>query len=276
MLKCFKKHTTKKRMFTLNRREPRDDELLVYTVTSIHHKEGFARVSLPDYGNMEAMLPFTHLSRKRSSRSVKKYLSVGRKDVGRVLVLEYGPGGACHPTLTRAGVEDDERAKALDDFGQRSRLVKWCVYLAHQMEGKTSHQGLFEYYILPLSGLGQEAWISLRDVPAAQLAAEGGPWCGKTKECSLAILQRANDKFFPKPPVKVTVNFEARGVSVDALRAFGVYLEDARPDLVFTLVSPPHYTVTKDKVDIDQVDGLTEEIRTLLQTPFKGVRVKLH
>ena len=181
-------------MFSFPLHEPQDDEEVVYVVKTINHKEGFALTSLPDYSDMGAMLPFSHLSRKRSLRSVKKYLSVGRKDVGRIHSLTSDSEGFCHPILSRVGVEEEDRAKGMEDFAHRQRLRKWVHFLAYQLskagdesdkdEGSSENQELYSTLIHPLMVDTDEEedvdtpkpWIILRDTSPSTLMEDGKAW----------------------------------------------------------------------------------------------------
>jgi translation initiation factor 2 alpha subunit (eIF-2alpha) len=284
-------------MFSLGSREPQEDEVVVYTVRSIHHKEAFARVELCDYGAMEAMLPFTHLSRKRSTKSVRKYLTVGKKDVGAVLSLAYGSDGSCHPAISRKAVEEEERVKELEALGQRLRLLKWASFLrqsffssnkepesadADPSAKKMTSQELYDTFIGPLFAVDgtPDPWDVLRDFPAAKLFEEQGPWHHLASLWGippwLPLIEKASQKMFPKPPVKVTLKIEARGESVDKLKEWA-HTIDALPeaDLALTIVSPPHYCLTKPNVDQDEVAKVKDDLAALLLRPFEGVTVKL-
>ena len=274
-------------MFTLPHKTPEEDELVIYQVTGINHKLGFASTILPEFGNLEATLPFANLSRKRSARSVKKYVSVGRKDVGRVHALEVGVEGTLHPTLSRVGIEEEEKDVVQEAYGHRLRLIKWLGEISYHT-GETSVQGLWDLLVTPLLGMkrlcgeeeetkSKEPWDVVRDCGAEVLMEEGGPWESLDPEWGgrLELFERARLKFFPKPPVKISVTFEARGPTVDALKEWAVATTNLVKGLSLAIVSPPHYVAVLEDVHPDEAKAKEAMIKEALLAKKGLVEISL-
>jgi translation initiation factor 2 subunit 1 len=214
---------------------PSLNDLVVVKIMKIVKDVG-VYVSLLEYGEIEALLVFSELSRKFRLRTINKYVQVGEIQVLTVIDINDKKG---HINLSRIRASSEDKKKANERFEQ-SKMV-YSIVKNVSMKIDTSIEKLYELFVWDLYEKYEhayEAFKLVRDDPKIL------DYLNLDKVLLHALVTSINHSF-ASTQVNVITDIQVTYLNYHGIDAIKKSLSDAENNLPvkIRLVSSPHHSI---------------------------------
>ena len=242
----MKRHVSTCRFY--EKRLPDVDDLVMVKVKSVGDSSAY--VSLIEYNNIEGMVPFTELSRRRI-RSISKYIKVGSTEIMAVIRVDKDRG---YVDLSKKRVSQSDHKECEEKFG-RAKTVHGIMQSTIQKNREFSIEELYQLIGWPLYHKFETAYDGLklatgnpeRVFTALGLAEEARPMFDALM---LEVNARLKTSAFRcRAEIEVTL-YTSEGI--DGIKEVLHKAEEsgtAEHPIKVHIVAAPHYTVRTQSLD---------------------------
>ena len=230
------------------KRLPDVDDLVMVKVKSVGDSSAY--VSLIEYNNIEGMVPFTELSRRRI-RSISKYIKVGSTEIMAVIRVDKDRG---YVDLSKKRVSQSDHAECEEKFG-RAKTVHGIMQSTIQKNRQFAIESLYEVIGWPLYRRFESAYDGLKLAIA-----------NPDKVIAAIDLSEANRPMFDALMLEVSARLKASVFRIRAEIELTLYTSEgiegikevlrmaeesgtAEHPVKVHIVAAPHYTVRTQSLD---------------------------
>lgn len=261
--------TTFEMYHSWTRPHPKEDERVVYVVKEICEGASWEiRVTLPEYGDHEASIASSQISRKMMKR-IKTIMKPGKMSVGWVSSLEVGRDDQMVIGISLLGIVPEEKDDLLKAFSERRHEAGFARDISVRL-GMT-HQEAMEKFIHPLRDDHPSLtsfFGTIRDPIEVWTFVGSNEGIREFDSDHKDMIRTSFTKYFPKPPKDLRIPFTFSTEAPDGLsvlKDFETKFKETFPSAKILVTTAPSYEVVITKVPFFEAEEMQVHVKERLE-----------